>query len=236
MRLLASKFVVALRREGLGATLRKGLRHLSRGRRPDEFDLRRGTDTGGLEPLWRLKIRSPNAQYGVRYQATDERELVEAINFLEVEPHKLTFIDLGCGKGRALLVASEIGFGEVVGVEFASELVDIATANLAKMRITEARVVHADAGDFEFPTTDMVVYLYNPFSKEVLQRVLANLQKCGCAARYVIYKAPRCAELLDLCGFLSRVGCPPGITDLQIWRAINQDKSEGSQLRDSRVL
>ena len=234
MRLLTLKVVVALRRQGLGATLREGILYLSRSRRKDEFDLRHGTDTGGVEPLWRLGISSPSAQYGVRYQATDERELVEAVNFLEVEAHKLTFIDLGCGKGRTLLVASEMGFREVIGVEFAAKLVDVANANLAKMRITRASVVHADAGDFQFPATDMVIYLYNPFSKEVLQRVLVNLQKCGGKAFYVIYKAPRCAELLDSCGFLRRVGCPPGVTDLQIWCAISQRESKGSQLRDSR--
>ena len=190
--------------------------------------MRRGVDTGGIEPLWKFKIRSPNAQFGVRYQAIDERELVDAVNFLHVETPQLTFVDLGCGKGRALLVASELGFGKVIGVEFASELVDIAKANLAKMRIAGAVVVHADAGDFQFPATDMVVYLYNPFSKEVLQRVLTNLRKCVCSALYVIYKAPRCAKLLDSCGFLRRVGCPPGVEDLQIWRAIGHHESEVS--------
>ncbi len=88
----------------------------------DSFDLRHGTDTGGIEPLWKFHIRSSNRSFGFCYQPTDEKELVDAVNFLSEDLRAFTFVDLGCGKGRALLVASNLGFEQVIGVEFAREL------------------------------------------------------------------------------------------------------------------
>ena len=38
-------------------------------------------------------------------QATDEQELLDAISFLRENLRSLTFVDLGCGKVRSLLVA-----------------------------------------------------------------------------------------------------------------------------------
>jgi SAM-dependent methyltransferase len=215
-KLLFGKVAQTLRQEGMSATLRKVSRHLTRSHLADDFDVRHGTDTGGIEPLWGFTIQSGNARFGVRYQPTSEQELSEAVNFLHEDLRALTFIDLGCGKGRTVLVASELGFKNVIGVEFASELAQIARANLAKMRIVNAVVIHADAADFHFPSSDFVLYLYNPFSREVMHKVVANLRESPARRIYVIYSDPKCAELLDSSGFLSLFGYTPG-RNIPIW-------------------
>jgi SAM-dependent methyltransferase len=220
IQLLYIKIVQKFRTDGLQATIRKAFAHLTRRRTTDDFDVRHGTDTAGIEPLWKFKIRSPNARLGVRYQASGEQELVEAVNFLHEDPQTFTFIDLGCGKGRALLVASKLGFQQVIGVEFARELVDIARSNLAKMRSSSAVVRHADAAEFHFPNSDMVVYLYNPFSQEVMRKVVANLRQSPAKRLYVIYSDPKFGQVLDSSGFLNRLGCPPGLQNIQIWTAV----------------
>jgi hypothetical protein len=102
-------------------------------------------------------------------------------------------------------------------VEFARELVDIARANLAKMQTTNAVVIHADAAEFQFPDEDLVVYLYNPFSQDVMEKVVANMRERRCRKLCVIYVVPECAEVLDSCGFLSRLGAPPVRRYIQIW-------------------
>jgi hypothetical protein len=104
-----------------------------------------------------------------------------------------------------------------MGVEFVPELVEIARTNLTKRRIANAVVLHADAAEFRFPNSDIVVYLYNPFSQDVLRKVIANLRECISNRLYVIYKVPKCAEVLDSSGFLRRFGCPPATRDIQIW-------------------
>lgn len=219
IQLLHIKIVQTFHADGFQATIRKAFVHLTRRRTTDDFDLRHGTDTAGIEPLWRFEIRSPNARFGVRYQTTGEQELVDTLKCLHEDPHAFTFIDLGCGKGRALLVASNLGFIQVIGVEFARELVDIARMNIAKMRISNAVVMHDDAAEFHFPDTDMIVYLYNPFSQEVVRKVVTNLQKSSAKTIYLIYSDPKFAEAFDSSGFLNRLGCPPGRQNIQIWRA-----------------
>lgn len=219
-RLAAGKITNSLTQDGVLMTIRRTFAYFQRRRVIDEFDMKYGVDTGGIDPLWKFTIRSPNARFGVRHQATSEQELADAVSCLNEDPHSFVFIDLGCGKGKTLLVASKLGFRRVIGVEFALELAEIATANLAKIRATEASVVHEDAADFQFPDCNFVVYLHNPFSQEVMSRVMANLSKSRAKKIFVIYSDPQCAALLDSCGFLSRFGCPVG-RNIPIWTSAN---------------
>ena len=185
----------------------------------EQFDASHGTDTGGFEALWNFRVSSPNKRYGQFYQATRSDELIAAIKFLGVHVSTFTFIDIGAGKGRMLIIASELGFERIVGVELVPELADIAKKNLAKLGIKNAEVESADAADFLFPHSDLVVYFYNPFTWEVMQKVVANLRN-HTRELYVIYKFPKCAALFD--SFMEGLGCPPGVPDIQVWKATNK--------------
>ncbi len=93
-----------------------------------------------------------------------------------------TFIDVGSGKGRMLFVAAEYPFRKVMGVEFSNALHDDAVANLKrykfpKRRCADIEPVHADAREFEFPNDNLVIYMFNPFGPEVMERMLANLER-----------------------------------------------------------
>jgi SAM-dependent methyltransferase len=221
-RRLTTRITQKLRDDGFRAALRDGFRLLARRRTVDDFDLQHDTDTGGDIALWNFKIRSPNAYFGTRYQPTEEEDLADAIAFLYQEPKNFSFIDLGCGKGRTLIVAAKLGFKQVIGVEFAQELVEIARRNLTRMQITNATVVQADAGEYRFPDGDIVVYLFNPFSDEVAQKVVSNLREAAFKRLYVIYAAPECAAVFDESGFLTRLGCPPERDYIQVWSAAGE--------------
>lgn len=91
-----------------------------------------------------------------------------------------TFVDLGSGRGRVLLMAAEKPFRRVRGVEFAAELHDDAARNIAafpsaRRRCDDVASLHGDAGVFEFPEEPLVVYLDNPFSERVMARVIEAL-------------------------------------------------------------
>jgi SAM-dependent methyltransferase len=219
IRLFVLKLFRSLRKNGLRFTLREGLRVIKLTRETSDFDVKYGTDTGGLVQLWNFTIRSPNARFASAYQAIDEQALVDAISVLPDDPRTLTFIDLGCGKGRALLVAANLGFKQVIGVEFAHELAETAKKNLDILGITNAVVQQADAVDYHFPSGGIVVYLNNPFYQEVMQKVIANLKRSLPKKLYVIYCTPRCAALFDSCGFLTRLIPPKRISNIQIWSA-----------------
>jgi SAM-dependent methyltransferase len=214
----------SVRRDGLLATIRKAFVHLTYGRAgDDEFDRKYGTDTGGLVPLWKVSVRSTNSRFGTPYRATAEDELIDAVHLLGEELGDFAFIDLGCGKARMLLVAARLGFAQVIGVEFADELVAIARTNLAKMEIRNAAIIFGDVVDYEFPGSNLVIYLYNPFSIEIMRKVVAKLEAhlrdYPDVKAYVIYKGPVCAAVIDESASFRRLGPAPGHSDILLWRA-----------------
>ena len=125
-----------------------------------------------------------------------------------------TFIDLGSGKGRTLLMASDYPFRRIVGVELLPALHQIAQQNLAgykseKQKCLALEAICGDAADFSFPNEPMLVYLFNPFPESVLQRVLANLGRSlqdHPRPVYVLYHNPLQDEVMQKGGLLERIG------------------------------
>jgi SAM-dependent methyltransferase len=223
LRVALAKTAYSIRRDGLLATMRKAFVHLTYGRAGDDaFDRQYGTDTGGLIPLWKVSVQSLNSRFGGPYRATAEDELIDALRFLGEAFGDFTFVDLGCGKGRTLLVAPRLGFARAIGVEFADELVAIARANIAKLAVRNATIIFGDVTEYAFPETDLVVYLYNPFAAEIMRRVMINLEAHLRALPqlklYVIYKNPICAAAIDEAPSLSRLGAVPGHDDILVWQ------------------
>lgn len=204
LRLLIIRTAQAVRRDGVARTLRAALSYVRPVHAQDEFDLKYGTDTAGIVPLWRFKIGSPNARFGWRYQTSNAIDFERCLKCIPHDPRDFTFIDIGCGKGRMLIAAAKLGFQSLVGVEFVAELATIAKSNLARTGTASAVVINEDAADFHFPPNDFVLYMFNPFSDQVMQKVLENLRRARPGRGFVIYNNARCAHLLDSSGFLRR--------------------------------
>ena len=88
-----------------------------------------------------------------------------------------TFVDIGAGMGRAVLLAAELPFRQIIGVELHPGLVRIARLNLSQWRKagrtrTGVRMVACDAVDFAFPPGPCVAFLFNPFGAVVMRRWL----------------------------------------------------------------
>jgi SAM-dependent methyltransferase len=211
VKLLFRKVVQISRTAGFRGLLRSAFRNLRPDAKEDVFDAKYGTDTGGSLPLWKFHIASPNARHGLHYAASDQEDFGEALSSVQEDFHTFTFVDLGCGKGRTLILASKFGFQAIIGVEFVAELASVARANVTKMGIVNASVVHADAAKFSFPEGDLLLYLFNPFTEEVMRKVVANLQKCSWTERklYIVYNNPLFAAVLDSSSFLRRFASPP---------------------------
>ncbi len=84
-------------------------------------------------------------------------------------PTGLKFVDVGCGKGRALAVAALCGFKRFKGIEYRADLLADAERNLAavvaRMGGLDLQLLRADALDHEFEPSDQVFYLYDPFDE-----------------------------------------------------------------------
>ena len=174
----------------------------------DLFDARLGTDTSGIREIGSLDITSDSAPYAVRYQPSSEQTVRTLIQQLEIEPARCSFIDFGSGKGRVLLVAAELPFKEILGIEFSRELHEIALRNIARLRskVDPNRRVRAICGDavaFELPANDLVCYFYNPFGPPVMSRVVERLvshhERSGCRV-IVIYVDPRHRDIFEQTG------------------------------------
>jgi SAM-dependent methyltransferase len=142
------------------------------------FDRRYGTDTSTFADLNALDIASEHKRHGERYQPSPVYSLQRLLRRLGIDYPAFSFIDFGSGKGRTLLIAGELPFKKVIGVEFSKELHLRAEQNIARYPRRGAdmiQAVHADASQFELPPTDLVLYFFNPFNRPVLSKVLGNI-------------------------------------------------------------
>ncbi len=190
------------------------------------FDHKYDIDTSGITQLSELRIIGRNRMYGVAHIASDPDEFAEALASLQIKHGDYVFIDLGSGKGRALLLALHFPFRRIIGVEFALELHRIAQANLMRVAaagtdVNRIGLVHADATEFELPPEPSVIYLYNPFNdsvmRGVIERVLRSHEEHP-RSIYILYCNPFLENLWVERGFVSlkrgstfSLLCPPAI-------------------------
>jgi hypothetical protein len=148
----------------------------------DGFDRRFGTETSSYVRVGALGVDGAAAEAAESYSPARVPWLWAMLRRLEIDPREFVFVDLGAGKGRALLVASGLPFQRIVGVELSPRLCTVARRNLAIYRSAEQRcfaleVVCGDAGEFPPPAENTVFFMFNPFRPEVLSRVIANVEE-----------------------------------------------------------
>lgn len=162
-----------------------GMRARGRGAAPsrveDDFDARHGVDTAGVIPQAQLDTVSPRWVHGSAYVPTDPVDLRGLLHRHRVHVEEATFVDLGCGKGRAVLLAAGLPFAAVVGVELSPTLADVARNNVRRFRGTISaggvEIVTGDAATYRFPPTPLVVFLYHPFDEVVMRHVVHALER-----------------------------------------------------------
>ncbi|MGA8763615.1 MAG: class I SAM-dependent methyltransferase [Candidatus Sulfotelmatobacter sp.] len=177
---------------------------------------------------WDYRVNTTSAAVGWRdrllgvfhspYQPSEPElfhEMLEALlSTAGIDVHDFIFIDLGSGKGRTLLMASDYPFRSIVGVELLPGLHRIAQENLGKYHSTSQKCfalqsLCADAATFRFPPEPAVVYLFNPFPEADLRRVLAHLEQSLRSfprAVYVLYHNPLLEPVLRDSAVLKKIG------------------------------
>jgi SAM-dependent methyltransferase len=143
------------------------------------FDLRYGTETERWVEINTLGFESEHKNDGLPYGPTQIVPLRTVLRKLNL-PKDGVFIDLGAGKGRVLLIAAQTGFQRIIGVEFSPELCAIARSNikafLRKTRITaQLEVVESDVAAFPIAREYNVFFMFHPFERIVLARLIDNL-------------------------------------------------------------
>jgi SAM-dependent methyltransferase len=177
---------------------------------------------GDVEYDWdhRVDTTSATVHWGDRllgifysaYQPTEPGLFHEMLRSLPEGLEGFTFIDLGSGKGRTLLMASDYPFRRVVGVELLPELHRVARENLQNyksktQRCFRLQAVCGDAREFEFPAEPTVLYLFDPLPETGLAAVIRNLERSfrdRPRKVFVLYHNPLREHILAGSGWLRR--------------------------------
>jgi hypothetical protein len=154
------------------------------------FDVRHGTDTSGLLPAKVIArgtdapLEELTAYYGVAPSILEgilDHWLQRTFPLHSIENY--TFLDVGAGKGRALLLASQFPFASVEGVELNGPLANIAQANIdlwlrdpLAAPLAPITLHHADATLHPLPKTPTLAFLFHPFETPVLRRFLRHVE------------------------------------------------------------
>lgn len=168
-------------------------------------------------PLAGLTVHGPNRLHGHDYRPTPCALFEWTMAAIDYDKSRLTFVDYGAGKGRVLLLASQHPFQAIGGIEFAEELHDDATMNIAqfprsRMQCRNVECVLDDASQVGPPEGEAVHYFFNPFSREVFAEVLHHLvvsyRKKPRRLYLVLVDPPDVADMIDHSGVFQRHPMP----------------------------
>jgi predicted RNA methylase len=167
------------------------------------FDFRHGVDTSlQLEEQNRRGWRTDKVNF--YYVPTRPKWARRALRQVPANVRReCTFVDFGSGKGRVLLMAAQLGFRRLYGIELRKELHEQACRNFERFRHAagcKMESLNIDAVNYEFPRENLVLFFFNPFSGEVMEKVLANLAASldrDFRDIWVILHGSVCAHLAD---------------------------------------
>ncbi len=178
------------------------------------FDERFGVDTSGL--IYELPTGHQHDVYNNGYFAVAPSVFHAVMHAMEERLHldfqRFTFTDVGSGKGRALLLASDYPFREIIGIELSPELDRVARANIARYRGARhhprVTCIQGDAAEFLWPSGPLIVYMWNAFTRPVMERVFQNLEASLAQQPrelYLVYVHPELDSMLVGVPWLNRL-------------------------------
>lgn len=147
----------------------------------DRFDEQYGTDTTKAVAVADLNPIAASSIGAVMYWPTSSGALKSVLEVVGDRVRGFTFADIGAGKGRALMLAADHGFGRVVGVEFSPELCRVARENIEIFHRAHAAapamtIECVDATAWQPPIEPLFLYLFDPFGEAVMSRFVENLK------------------------------------------------------------
>ncbi|CAN5484021.1 hypothetical protein BH09BAC3_BH09BAC3_33990 [soil metagenome] len=187
-------------------------------RRNRRYDAVFEVDTAGYIPTSKQEFIGENIKSAIYYYPANEPSLHLVFRFLgnrKVDFTKFTFIDLGCGKGKPLLIASSYPLKSIVGVEASVSTSKIAGENISKyknvkQKCSDITVQNADIFQYLLPEENLIILLSNPFDRdsplytELLNKIEAHGSLTG-KKIFIIYYCPESIALFDYCKFLTKL-------------------------------
>lgn len=182
--------------------------------RPHPLDISYGTTTNGMYPPWQIRSGDAADAHSTIYLGCQPSCLRAALKAIPSFQDR-SFVDLGCGKGRALIVASELPFQRIVGVELSPGLAAIARSNAKIVRKkhpqrTAIEIVQGDATGMPLPEGNLVVFSYHSFGIRMVRRMLDRIEEAVAGSNreiFLIYENPVHGDVVDNRSGFSRWYC-----------------------------
>jgi SAM-dependent methyltransferase len=190
----------------------------------DSTPARRRQRYGDVEYDWDYRVDTTSATVGWRdrllgllhspYQPSEPALFREMLTSVQVDYREFIFVDVGSGKGRALLMAADYPFRRVLGVELLPELNRVARNNLCRYKSSAQKCfniesVCAAAQTFVFPPEPTLLYLFNPLQESELEQLLKNLERSlkeFPRKVFVLYHNPALEHVLSRVAWLQKLG------------------------------
>ncbi len=144
-------------------------------RKSRAYDARHHVETTREEKLGEMGVAADAVKRGNSlYRVTWGWLIEKAFARLDIDAARYTFIDYGSGKGKAMLMASDRPFKQILGLEYAKGLHDIAEKNCRTYRSPSQKChvlkpIHTDVLDFNPPPGPLVCFMCNPFDEATLR-------------------------------------------------------------------
>jgi hypothetical protein len=119
-------------------------------------------------PEIRKRTHIPENKDWFAYQASEPEMTKELLNKALEFSSCDTLIDIGCGLGEVLKIGSDVGYENVVGLEIQEELVELARKD------ARLEIIHGSGSDYHLPDKKLHVFMFNPFSNNVMIDFLNN--------------------------------------------------------------
>ena len=201
-----------------------------------DFDKQYGTVTNDWVEVADGEIPPGAFDTAVRYVPTTSEVVRHICRKLPIDHEQFTFVDLGSGRGRAVLLASDFPFKQIVGVEISAKHHAIAQNNVAiyrsaRQRCRNIQLVCQNVLDFEFPSDNLVLYLYQPFSSSVLRPVLEHVQAAVGDGHevFLCYSAPyQHQDVLVESAYLTPLDHFPSFSGEDSWNLYGNAKAAAS--------
>jgi SAM-dependent methyltransferase len=144
------------------------------------WDRAHNVDTSGQIDLESLEVVGENRSSGTSIRSTSPKAFRLLAGFFPADKSDYTFLDVGCGKGRVVLLASQLGFNRVIGLEFSPWAAEVAKNNIRmfsgnRAGLGSCSIVVADALNYELPNEPLMLFVAIPFRPELLERFFDNV-------------------------------------------------------------
>lgn len=137
------------------------------------------------------------------YEPVNPLIFTEAFKLIPMSYTEMKMIDFGCGKGRALALATSLGIKDLLGIELNESLAKQSMDNLYPIvQKTKSRICirNANASTFVIPNDINVFFFFNPFDSTVMANVIKNIRRSMIEEpreAYLVYVNPVCWECVN---------------------------------------